>query len=125
MLEENVPLPAGDVDGWCGQRLFARALENDPHLSHEGQIGVGEQGYAQGQFLCGFRNRCGLFAADGEQMVPELRKLSCDFFQLDQLVAAESSPAAAVEHEDGRLRRDGAAEVETLTLSRLQLRCRY
>ena len=91
VLEKDISLPAGEEDRWCRQWLLARALEVPICL-----IRVREQSYGQGQFVSGFDERGRSFTADGEQLVPELRKLSRYFFQLDQLVATESSPPAAV-----------------------------
>ena len=122
VLEEDISLRADEIDRGCGQGLLARTLEDDPQFAHEGQIGVSQKIDAQSQSLRRFCACSGIFTTDGEQLVPELRKLPSDFFQLDQLVATESSPPTAVEDEDGRFCRDGAAEIEALAFYRLQLR---
>ena len=83
VLEEDLPALAGDVYGWCRQRLLARTVESDPHLPHQGQPRVGEQADAQPQFLRGGDEVIRRLAADGEQLVPELGQLRCYFFQLN------------------------------------------
>ena len=114
MLEKDIALAAGNVDGRRRQRRLTGTLEDDAHLTHQRQIGVAQQGDAQTQLLRGGDEVSGGITADRKQVIPELRQLSCDFFQLDQLVAAESSPTAAVEDQDSRLGRQGATEVELL-----------